>query len=32
MEITVYGKMKVNEWCGRFTPEILVDDYEIKGA
>lgn len=32
MNITVYGKMKVNEWCGRLTPQVLIDDYEIKGA
>lgn len=28
--ISVVGRTNVNEWCGNYTPQIFIDDYEIK--
>lgn len=28
--ITVVGKANINEWNGNFTPQIFIEDYEIK--
>ena len=28
--ITIIGRANLNEWCGRITPQIFIDDYEIQ--
>lgn len=28
--IDVVGKANLNEWCGRYTPQLFIDDYDIK--
>lgn len=30
MKIEVVGRANLNEWCGRVTPQIFVDDIEVK--
>ena len=30
--ITIYGRMNLNEFCGNVTPQVFIDDYEIKNA
>lgn len=29
-EITVYGKCMKNSWQGRITPQIVIDDYNVR--
>ena len=29
---TVYGKGNVNEWCGKLTPQFLINAYSISKA
>jgi hypothetical protein len=31
IEINLIGKCNANEWMGRVTPQILIEDYEIIG-
>ena len=28
--LDIVGKANLNEWCGRFTPQLFIEDYEIK--
>lgn len=30
LDITVVGRPNLNEWMGRKTPQLFVEDYEIK--
>lgn len=30
MKIEVVGRANVNEWCGRITPQIFIEDIEVK--
>lgn len=30
LEIEVVGRANLNEWGGRYTPQLFIDDYEIK--
>lgn len=28
--LNIIGKIKINEWGGKYTPQLLIEDYEIK--
>lgn len=30
MNLTILGKANLNEWMGNITPQILIENYEIK--
>ena len=30
--ITIYGKMNLNEFMGNYTPQVIVEDYELENA
>lgn len=30
MKIEVVGRANANEWCGRITPQIFIEDIEVK--
>lgn len=30
IEFKIVGKANVNEWCGNVTPQIMIEDYEVK--
>ena len=30
MNVTILGKANINEWMGNCTPQIIVENYEIK--
>ena len=30
--LTIYGKMNLNEYMGTVTPQIIIEDYELKNA
>jgi hypothetical protein len=30
IELEVVGRANLNEWGGRITPQLFIDDYEIK--
>lgn len=27
--VSVYGKCTVNEWCGKTSPQVIIEDYEV---
>jgi hypothetical protein len=30
MKIEVVGRANLNEWCGKVTPQIFIEDIEVK--
>lgn len=30
--ITIYGKLNLNNFAGKFTPQVIIEDYEIENA
>lgn len=30
--ITVYGKMNLNQFMGNYTPQVIVEDYELENG
>ena len=30
--ITIYGKMNLNEFMGNYTPQVIIEDYELENA
>jgi hypothetical protein len=28
--LEVVGRANLNEWCGRYTPQLFIDDYDIQ--
>ena len=32
LKITIVGRTNLNEWMGRKTPQIFIDDYEISNS